>query len=403
LPKPARYDYTVAIKQKEIIAPNLSMLYELAAVDGFDGGILPLNSYSQLMKLVLPDDVVTTDGRLREHLAAVPADRWLDLFSAHTLITDKVGDVWRDAVFFDRQHPIALSEEVEVGYMPVYEATELWLIAEGMPGAVTVETADATWQLIPEPQGDGLYRVLFPQPATPLTITLAPPPSPLASAPLLQALSLVDSRDQSFHSLVPGNYRLIHSGDVKIYENLDVLPRAYLVADWQWQPEVAATVAAMQEEDFVVGETAVLMGPTPQAGSRPAPHPGSSPLEGRELGTATIIRDEAERVIIQSNSVADGLLVLSDAYYPGWQATIDGAATAVYPANAYFRAVFLPAGQHEVVFTFVPESFENGRVISLVGLGLWGGLSILLAVGNRSNNYQVGLRRLKSSPRRRAS
>jgi hypothetical protein len=64
LPLAAQYDYTVAIKQKEIIAPNLPILYGLASVDGFDGGILPLASYSQLMESVLPDNVVTTDGRL---------------------------------------------------------------------------------------------------------------------------------------------------------------------------------------------------------------------------------------------------------------------------------------------------------------------------------------------------
>jgi hypothetical protein len=377
LAEAARYDYTVAIKQKEIIAPNLPMIYELASVDGFDGGILPIDSYSHLIKLVLPDDVVTTDGRLREHLTAVPAPRWLDLFSARYLITDKVGDTWRDGVFFDMQHPVMLDDKVRVGYVPDYEATELWLIAGSQPGDIIIETAGhPAWHLAPQPQDTNLYRVAFPEPTTPLTLTLSPPPLAPSAPPLLHALSLVDSRDQTFHSLVPGNYRLIHSGDVKIYENLDVLPRAYLLSNWQWQPDVAAAVAAMQEEDFVVGETAVLI-------RNNQPDPLLTGERGSAPGTATITQDETERIVIQTDSPADGLLVLSDAYYPGWQATVDGEATAVYPANAYFRAVFVPAGQHEVVFTFVPESLRNGRFISLLGLGAWTSLFLVILVYQR--------------------
>ncbi|MCA9925083.1 MAG: hypothetical protein KC421_22070, partial [Anaerolineales bacterium] len=98
LPQAARQDYTVAIKQKEIIAPNLPLIYGLASVDGFDGGVLPLRSFTEVMKLILPEGVVTTDGRLREQLTAVPPAQWLDLFNARYLITDKTGDQWREAM-----------------------------------------------------------------------------------------------------------------------------------------------------------------------------------------------------------------------------------------------------------------------------------------------------------------
>jgi hypothetical protein len=363
----------VAIKQKEIIAPNLSMLYGLASIDGFDGGILPLTSYSQLMRLILPENGVTTDGRLRENLTAIPAAQWLDLFSTRYLITDKVGDVWREGVFFDMQHPVILDEQVGVGYVPDYEATELWLVADNQPGEITIETAASTWHLIPELKEDNLYWIPFPQPAIPLSITLSPP-LPLSSAPpLLSALSLVDSRDHTFQSLVPGNYRLIHSGDVKIYENLDVLPRAYLVANWQWQPDVAASVTAMQAENFVVGATSVLISNSAQ----------ENHFSEQLTGTAIIMQDEPERVVVQTNSPTDAVLVLSDAYYPGWQAAIDGEATAVYQTNAYFRGIILPAGQHEVVFNFAPDSLRIGRLISSIGLSLWLVLLVIVLVYQR--------------------
>ncbi|MFQ5435133.1 MAG: hypothetical protein ACE5FD_09685, partial [Anaerolineae bacterium] len=170
----ALYDYTIAIKQKEIIAPNLSMSFDLAAVDGFDGGILPLADYGEMMAALL--GVTTTDGRLREHLDAVPAAQWLDLFNAQYLITDKVGDVWREGVFFDLQHPAALDGPISVGFVPDFEATELRVLASGLPGELAVETAASqTWRLSPEPISDDLVRYLFPETAVPRRLTLSPP------------------------------------------------------------------------------------------------------------------------------------------------------------------------------------------------------------------------------------
>ena len=99
LPSAALFDYLVASKQKAVLAPNLPLTYGLASVDGFDGGILPLRDYSLVTSLLLPDGVISTDGRLRELMTEVPEDRWLDMFNARYLITDKVGDesawTWR--------------------------------------------------------------------------------------------------------------------------------------------------------------------------------------------------------------------------------------------------------------------------------------------------------------------
>ena len=362
----ARYDYTIAIKQKEIIAPNLPLIYGLAAVDGFDGGILPLSSYSQLAQLVLPPGVETTDGRLREQLTAVPEDRWLDLFNARYLITDKVGDAWREGVFFDRQHPLNLATAPGwVGYLPDFEATELRLLATAAPGGVEVETVDGRiWQLAPElhgaPESRGaeLHVVRFPAPARLQALTVGPCAPADAANCMLQALTLVDGRDGAFQPLALGNYRLIHSGDVKIYANLDVQPRAFLVRDWQWRADVVASVATMRAPDFDPRATAVLVG----AGDLPQnPQPDAAM-------TADIVAYAPEQVVVRTRSAVDALLLLSDANYPGWAVTLDGQPQPLYQANGLFRAVFVPAGEHEVVFTFRSRPFESGRWVSLLTL-----------------------------------
>lgn len=360
----ALYDYTIAVKQKEIIAPNLPLAYGLAAVDGFDGGILPLRAYSELVTLLLPEGVTTTDGRLRENVTAVPDPRWLDLFNVRYLITDKTGDQWREGVFFDLQHPVALAtgESVAVGYVPAFGATAVYVLADAAP-QVMVSTAAGGERLMAQMVGEGepaLYRAGWEGTAVPQQVTLSAGEHGVQVA----ALTLVNEENGSFMSVTPGNYRLIHSGDVKIYENLDVLPRAFLLGQWQWQPDGAASVAALGGEGFDPRRTAVLQGTGEDGGS-----------DG-EVGTTRIISYEPERVVVRTESAAAALLLLTDANYPGWQVVIDGQPAELHTANALFRAIFVPAGVHEITFTFQPTSFAVGRLLSLLGLVLWGGLFI---------------------------
>lgn len=367
LDESAIYDHTIATKHKEVISPNLSMVFGLPAVDGFDGGILPLRNYTELARLILPEGVTTTDGRLREFLQTVPDGRWLNLFNSRYVITDKVGDVWREGVFFDRQFPVRVENEmISVGSVPPFEASVVWLLSDGFPPPVEVTTTDGqTWLLPAEPFAEpDLYRYVFPEPGIAEQITLQPCPSGDNKC-VVDAISLVDEQDGTFLSLVPGPQRLIYSGDVKIYENLAVLPRAFLVYDWRWQPDTTASVNAMSNPDFDPSRTAILVGDGHEPG-----------LEGD--GEVTINEYSPEQVVIYSESDQSGLLLLSDAYYPGWQATIDGKKVPIYQADALFRGVFVPAGQHEIIFRFQPGSFRIGLVISLLSTVLILGLAVWL-------------------------
>lgn len=372
LPEQARYDYTVAIKQKEIIAPNLPLAYGLASVDGFDGGILPLISYSQLMRTILPGQTSTVDGRLREYLTAVPQPHWLDLFNARYLITDKTGDAWREvapgfSAFFDLQHSttITAGQSLEVGYVPDFPATGLILIAEGSVGEISIEAGRIIRTLTPKMLAENLWSVSWPKAIALDSIVLTA--SDLADWQI-GGLTLVNLAGQTFQPLVPGQYRLLHSGDVKIYENLDVLPRAFLVTDWQWAADADTAVTLMQSADFNPRETAVLTGQ------------GEPAKNATESGSAavSIISYEPERVVLQTESQNEALLVLTDAHYPGWQAVLDGQPAPILSADVLFRAVMVPAGQHEIVFSFESRSFVNGRYLSLLGLVIWLSLIVII-------------------------
>ncbi|MCB0089970.1 MAG: YfhO family protein, partial [Caldilineaceae bacterium] len=67
-----------------------------------------------------------------------------------------------------------------------------------------------------------------------------------------------------------------------------------------------------------------------------------------------------ERVELRARSQEAALLVLSDSYYPGWRAWVDGAATPIYAANYLARGIKLPAGDHTVVFAYEPDSWRRG-------------------------------------------
>jgi len=80
---------------------------------------------------------------------------------------------------------------------------------------------------------------------------------------------------------------------------------------------------------------------------------------------ATTIEDKRNRVVIQTESWADGVLVLSDNYYPGWSVSIDDAPAQLLRANCTMRAVNVPAGRHVVSFAFVPATLFASVYISL--------------------------------------
>ena len=359
-----QYIYTVAIKNKEVIGPNLPMVFGLSSVDGFDGGILPLRRYSQLMRLILPEGIETTDGRLREYLAAVPPAGWLDLFQARYLITDKTGDSWLDGVFFDRQHPIDLTaaDSVAVAHLPDFLVDEIWLLADQMPAAVEVATrAGEGWSLQPMPAGDGLYQVTLPAAARLAALAVLG----CEVECRLEAITLVNNEEETFQAVVPGAYRLLHSGDVKIYENLDVLPRAFLRFNWRWQATETAVWEALAAPDFAPRDELLLLGDGP-----------SSTNPDYSLGEVTIIQDEPERVSVATQSDVAGVLVLTEANYQGWQAYLDGTATSLLPANGYFQGVMVPAGEHTVEFVYEPQSYRIGLAVTAVAA-----IIILIMIG----------------------
>lgn len=83
--------------------------------------------------------------------------------------------------------------------------------------------------------------------------------------------------------------------------------------------------------------------------------------------SSRVIHYEPDDVVIETDGPG-GLLVLADAYYPGWSATIDGTSTDILRTNRVMRGVIVPQGNHLVEFHYRSRPFEFGLAISAVTL-----------------------------------
>jgi hypothetical protein len=88
------------------------------------------------------------------------------------------------------------------------------------------------------------------------------------------------------------------------------------------------------------------------------------------IGTASIVRDEPERIEIAVDTPTGGAVVLADRMSPGWWATLDGDFTMNATADYLFRAVIVPPGRHTIVWTYTAPGFRSGVWISGILAGL---------------------------------
>jgi hypothetical protein len=172
--------------------------------------------------------------------------------------------------------------------------------------------------------------------------------------------------------------------EVAILENPAALPRAYLVpAARVLKPtDILETIA---HGDFDPQKTALLELPatsdSPLEGGAADPKTVEQWLQGgtgAQPGKAELLTYQSSEVVIRTSSDRNTLLFLADSYYPGWKARVDGQDAKIYRADYLFRAVPVPAGEHEVRFVFEPDTFDLGESISLFTLCtlliLWAGL-----------------------------
>lgn len=155
------------------------------------------------------------------------------------------------------------------------------------------------------------------------------------------------------------NLRQVHVGSAIVYENEAALPRAYLVPRVELAQGDRGALEAMTGGGFDPREVAWVSGAAP-AGLG----------EGELTGEADLVTYEPDRVVVRANPSRAALLVLADNYYGGWVARVDGAETPIHRVNHTMRGVVVPAGEHEVEFTYEPADLRIGFTIFAAGMAL---------------------------------
>jgi hypothetical protein len=154
-----------------------------------------------------------------------------------------------------------------------------------------------------------------------------------------------------------------HQG-FNIYQDRNALPRAYLVHDARVIPEGFNSVEAVRRFNVDARHSVILE--SGSAVESDLPGTAEVPVGGPEVVSAS--RYSPQEVVLDVTATAPGWVVLTDAWYPGWEATIDGKSVPVEVAYHAFRAVKVGAGQSTITMQFRPAGWAWGSLISILAV-----------------------------------
>jgi hypothetical protein len=198
---------------------------------------------------------------------------------------------------------------------------------------------------------------------------------------------------------------LLKENTIKLYRNRNPLPRAWLVKDYRVldeksilailsgkefnprkevlleeepgvNPPNPPLVKGREERGLVKRGGAGLTGQENKKGDRSESplqnkkdvgEPRPAPACGRQ-GLPEFISQSNNRLQLLVEAKEDSFLVLSDTYFPGWKAYVDGNPVKIFRANYNFRAVSIPPGKHEVKFVYNPMSVKLGALVTSLGI-----------------------------------
>jgi hypothetical protein len=154
----------------------------------------------------------------------------------------------------------------------------------------------------------------------------------------------------------PERFRLAYEdATARVYENVQSLPRAFLVDGVVVAAEAGAALAQVHAPSFDPHTTVVV----------DRPIRWRSQARRDDLGDAVRIQTIApEEIRLDVVTPRPSVLVLADLFWPGWKVAVDGDERTLHRANYLFRGVALEAGTHHVRFWYAPSSIRWGILLT---------------------------------------
>jgi uncharacterized membrane protein YfhO len=146
------------------------------------------------------------------------------------------------------------------------------------------------------------------------------------------------------------------------------MPRAVLVRNAMVLPDLEEHLHYIKKPDFDPQQQVLLEAAIQNKSSCVS----KAERVSEKDDVVTITRYRPNRIELRSVSSSDTYLVLSELFYPGWHAYVDGKEVPILRANFLLRAISLMPGQHDIVFVYRPMSFFVGAGLSLFTLLLLG-------------------------------
>ena len=163
-----------------------------------------------------------------------------------------------------------------------------------------------------------------------------------------------NSSDKTLYKKISGLKKfdkVFQDKSVVIFKNNKSMPRAFFVSDWEKSKE-EESLTLLIDPNFPIEKKIVIYEDTD--------------LQKSETVNSKVNYDlySSEKSIISVVTDSDGFLFISDEWYPGWVATVDGKKTQIYKADYAFRAIPVHKGIHIVEFHYEPKSFKVGLIVS---------------------------------------
>jgi hypothetical protein len=143
---------------------------------------------------------------------------------------------------------------------------------------------------------------------------------------------------------------------VKIWYDTGAFPRAWTVHQTVAAPNDGEGAEMVRNGTFDLRTTALIVGSKPRLNS----------CDGADRVTSVDEKTSSLQVDVRMS--CRGLLVISDSWYPGWRAQVDGKSADIWKVNAAIRGVIVPKGRHTVTMKYRPFSVYFGFLCTLVGL-----------------------------------
>jgi len=149
------------------------------------------------------------------------------------------------------------------------------------------------------------------------------------------------------------------SSGLKVFQNPHAFPRA-------WAVHKLLTAATLAEGQALIRDHPEDMHTKAFTVVEVAPRNRVSPCTSPD--TVTFRAYKPKQVSIRAEMACDGMVVLSDTFYPGWKATVDNKPARVYEVNVAMRGVLVPKGAHDVEYRYAPASVSMGALLSAIGI-----------------------------------